>query len=414
MDYEEVKAYLYGLMSYGASYGIDRMRLLSRLLGNPEKTFPVIHVAGTNGKGSVCAMLEGIYRQNGYRTGLFTSPHLVRLEERIQVDREPIPEYQFIEYIEYLKSMAESSNFENEGLRPSFFEMLNAVGFLHFSKQKIDIGIIETGLGGRFDSTNILEPLVSVITSISRDHTEILGENLESIAMAKAGIIKPGKPVVLGPMPVEAEIVIRGVACEQNSPVFSVEEAYGKDLEDYPLTGLQGTYQRSNAATALLVSHVIKDSFSIDADVSLQGLKIVDWPGRWQSMSVGGNRLILDCAHNEEGAKGLAENLKLLIQEEGRKPIIIVGVLGAYRARAIMPIVAQYAETIILVEPKNSKAVGINALKSLMPSSFTGTIAEGSVEDLFPSPFVFNIETEGRTIVATGSIYLIGEIMERV
>lgn len=414
MDYEGVKAYLYGLMSYGATYGIDRMRLLSQLLGNPEKRFPIIHVAGTNGKGSVCAMLEAIYRQNGYRTGLFTSPHLVRLEERIQVNRKPILEYEFIEYIEHIKRIAESSDFENEELRPSFFEILNAAGFLYFSNQKIDIGIIETGLGGRFDSTNIVDPLVSVITSISHDHTEILGESLESIALAKAGIIKPGKPVVLGPMPDEAEAVIRHVAQQQNSPVFYVEEVYGKNIEDYPITALQGTYQRINAATAVLAAQVLKCNFPIDDLISLLSLKTVDWPGRWQFINIGGNKLILDCAHNEAGAKGLAENLKLLIQEERQKPIIIVGVLGEYRAAAIMPIVAQYAETIILVEPENPKAISANALKALIPKSFTGSIQKGSIQDLFPSSSACSVETKGHSIVATGSIYLIGEIMKRI
>lgn len=408
MDYEKVKSYLYGLIKYGASYGIDRMRLLSQLLENPEGKFPIIHVAGTNGKGSVCAMLETIYRQNGYRTGLFTSPHLVRLEERIQVNRKLIPEEEFIQYIEYIKDIAEHANYENEDLRPSFFEMLNAAGFLYFAKQKIDIGIVETGLGGRFDSTNIVQPLVSVITSISHDHTEILGESLESIAMAKAGIIKPGRPVVIGLMPVEAEVVIRNVAYEQGSSISSVEEVYGKNVEGYPLTALQGNYQRCNAAIAVLVSQVIKSSFPIDDDKSLQSLKDVNWPGRWQLMNLGGNKLILDCTHNEEGSKGLAENLNLLIKKEGQKPIIIVGVLGEYRAKAIMPIVAQYAESIILIEPKNPKAVTISLLKSLIPSSFKGTVIEGSISS------ICNMQTERRSIVATGSIYLIGEIMEQI
>lgn len=413
MDYEEVRSYLYSLMSYGSSYGIDRMRLLSQKLQNPERKFPTIHVAGTNGKGSVCAMIEAIYRKNGYFTGLFTSPHLVRLEERIQVDRKSISEEKFISYIEYIKRIAESGSYEDEGLRPSFFEMLNAAGFLYFAEKKIDIGIIETGLGGRFDSTNIVESEISVITSISRDHTEILGEDIEFIAMAKAGIIKARKPVVIGLLPVEAEGIIRYIAGERNSPVFSVEEAYGKDLENYPVTLLQGTYQRSNAATAILVSQVLKKYFPINDSIALQALQNVDWPGRWQIKNIGNKKLILDCAHNEEGAKGLAENLEILIQKEGLKPIIIVGVLGLYRARTIMPIISQYAETIILVELKNPKAEGFNALRALIPEDFAGRVVESSIKDLFPFPSVCNVETKGRTIVATGSIYLVGEIMER-
>lgn len=415
MDYEEVKSYLYGLMAYGSTHGIDRMRLLSQKLGNPERQFPIIHVAGTNGKGSVCAMLEAIYRKNGYQTGLFTSPHLVQLEERIQVNRDLILRSEFIRYIEIIKEIAESLDCKNEGLQPSFFEMVNAAGFLYFAEQSVDIGIIETGLGGRFDSTNIVEPLVSVITSISRDHTEILGESIESIAMAKAGIIKPGKPVVIGPMTVEAEEVIRSEANERCSPLFSVEDVYGVKIDSYPITSLQGNYQRHNAATAILTSQVIKGSLPVDDEASLRGLQHVDWPGRWQTMNVAGHKLILDCSHNEAGAKGLAENLEILIRQEGQKPIIIVGVLGEYRAKAMMPIVSQYADVIILVQPNNPRAIGTNFLKGFIPKAFSGLILEEkSIKKLFSSHSFCTIFTEGCPIVATGSIYLIGEIMEQI
>lgn len=232
--------------------------------------------------------------------------------------------------------------------------------------------------------------------------------------MAKAGIIKSGKPVVIGPMDAEAEAVIRSVAHEQNSRVFSVEEAYGSNLEDYLLTSLHGAYQRTNAATAILVSQVIKSRFPVDDETALQSLQSVDWPGRWQVVNIGGSKLILDCAHNEAGAKGLAENLELLIKEEGTKPIVIVGVLGEYRAKAMMPIVAQYADTIILAQPNTPRAIEIQSLKKLIPSTFTGQILERDIKDLFPSHSICNIHTEGRAIVATGSIYLIGEIMEQI
>lgn len=414
MDYEHLKSYLYGLMNYGTTYGVDRMRLLVDKIGHPEQKFPVIHVAGTNGKGSVCAMLEAIYRKNGYRTGLFTSPHLVHLTERIQVDRKVISEQEMIQYIEYLKDIVEGLHREHPNECPSFFEIINAVGFLYFSKEKVDIGIIETGLGGRFDSTNVVDPLISVITSISKDHTEILGDSLESIAFAKAGIIKPGKPVVIGRLGPEAKAIILDIAREKKSHVFSVEEAFGNDWERYPETSLQGTYQRNNAATAILVADVLKKSFPIDEDIAREALKDVDWPGRWQTVALGNNKLILDCAHNEAGAEVLGENLEHLIKEEGKKPIIIVGVLGAYRAKAIIPIVAKYAETIILVKPKNCKAAELELLKTLVPENFYGNVVEASVAKLFPYPNFIELNTDGRSIVATGSIYLIGEILERI
>lgn len=417
MEYEEITSYLYNLVHYGPSYGIDRMRLLTESLGNPEKKIPLIHVAGTNGKGSVCAMLAAIYQKNNYQTGLFTSPHLVRLEERIQINRKAIPKNTFIHYIKKIKQTIEGSVYETQALQPSFFEILNAAAFLYFAENNVDLAIIETGLGGRFDSTNIITPLVSVITSISHDHTEILGDSLESITLAKAGIIKAGVPVVIGPMPPEAEAIIKNIAHEQNAPLFSVEETYGTDLNNYPTSSLQGSHQRKNAATAALTANVIKKTFPINTETVLNALNDVHWPGRWQIIHLGKNKLILDCAHNESGAQALTENLQSLIQTEGQKPAILVGILGKSRAAAILPILSQYASTLILVQPNHPKATDIPTLKTLIPTTFQGQIIEGSIKDLFPSPFHLNLNVQVKstsTIVATGSIYLIGEVLEKI
>lgn len=399
MDYEEVKFYLYNLVHYGSTYGIDRMRLLSEKIGHPERAFPIIHVAGTNGKGSVCAMLEAIYRNNGYKTGLFTSPHLVRLEERIQVNRKMIPKDEFIEYVEF---------FKKEGIGPSTFEILNAIGFLYFKKSKIDIAIVETGLGGRFDSTNIVDPEITVITSISKDHTEILGDSLEEIAFAKAGIIKPEKPVVIGPLSNEVTHIIRDIAKAQQAPLFSVIEVFGKDISNYPETSLVGDYQRSNAAIALLVSRVLNKKFPVNEEKAREGLKSVDWPGRWQSKKIGKGELILDCAHNEGGAEVLGENLAALIQKRKKKPIIAVGSLNIYRAKAILEIVSKYAAEIILIKPNNPKALEKAVMKALIPDIFPGKILMGNIKDIFSEA------RKGQTVVVTGSIYLVGEVMERL
>lgn len=414
MDYNQVKSYLYGLTNYGRSYGIDRMRILAKEIGQLEQSFPVIHVAGTNGKGSVCAMLEAIYRKNGYRTGLFTSPHLIRLEERVQVDRKMISSEELVHYVEYLKVIGDPIAKKTTNLRPSMFEIMNAIAFLYFKKSEIDIGIIETGLGGQFDSTNIVNPEVSVITSISKDHTEILGESLEEIAFAKAGIIKPGKPTVIGLMEPQAEHVIRKIAQEQNSEVFSIAEIFGKNIKAYPSTSLYGTHQKANAAVALLVTRVLKEKFPVDENLANDALMEVHWPGRWQILQINSQKLILDCAHNEGGASVLDENLKLLIQQDQQKPIIIIGSLSLYRAKAILEVVTQYAETIILVKPKDPRALDTQLLKTIIPKEFKGKVLESSVEELFPSFNTLGIASKGRSILATGSIYLIGEILERL
>ena len=214
--YEAVRSYLYGLRHRGSLYGVDRMREFIRHLGHPEKAYPVVHVAGTNGKGSTCAMLESIFRQAGLKTGLFTSPHLVHQGERVQVNRQILTREEVMEYTRRLKPIAEAIEKEHTDHHPSFFEFMTGMAFLRFAEEQVDIGIFETGLGGRLDATNVLNPEVSVITSISLDHTDILGDTLEAIAAEKAGIIKPGKPVIMGLLPLEAEKVIETVAKERN------------------------------------------------------------------------------------------------------------------------------------------------------------------------------------------------------
>ncbi|MFW6218065.1 MAG: bifunctional folylpolyglutamate synthase/dihydrofolate synthase, partial [Verrucomicrobiota bacterium] len=206
-SYKETRDYLYSLRDRGSKYGIERMQRFVAELGHPERRFPVIHVAGTNGKGSVCAMLEAIYRANGYRTGLYTSPHLVHLGERVQVDRLPLTETDIVRHCERLRPVAAALGAGKPEEHPSFFEFMTAMAFLQFADAQVDLAILETGLGGRLDATNVAAPELSVITSVSLDHTELLGDSLAKIAREKAGICKPRKPVLLGRLPPEAEAV---------------------------------------------------------------------------------------------------------------------------------------------------------------------------------------------------------------
>src|SRR5580704_5435675 len=204
--YAAVQDYLFGLKTAGVKFGVDRMRILSDPIGHPERAVPCVHVAGTNGKGSVSAMVESILRASGKRTGLYTSPHLVRLGERVQVDRRLLSEDEITAFVSELQPAADLIA-SRGGLddRPSFFEFMTAMAFLQFARKRCDISVIEVGLGGRLDATNIVDPEVSVVTSIGMDHCDMLGNTLESIASEKAGIIKPGRPVVIGRMPPEAE-----------------------------------------------------------------------------------------------------------------------------------------------------------------------------------------------------------------
>ena len=190
--------YLYALRNRGSDFGLDRMIVFASLLGNPQLSFPVIHVAGTNGKGSVCSMLDAVYRANGYSVGLFSSPHLIDLGERIRVNGVNLSMHELATFVEELRPVAEEMESEQRGFHPTFFEFMTAMAFLTFQQAKVDLAIFETGLGGRLDSTNVVNPELSIITTIAKDHCSILGNEIESIAEEKAGIVKKGKPVLTG------------------------------------------------------------------------------------------------------------------------------------------------------------------------------------------------------------------------
>lgn len=412
-NYEAVKEYLYGLKHHGAKYGIDRMQLLAEALGHPERSFPVIHVAGTNGKGSTSAMLEAIYRNAGYKTGLFTSPHLIHQGERIQVNRKILSHQAIVEYTRMLKPIAEELGSRDPDCHPSFFEFMTAMAFLTFAREKVDVGIVEVGLGGRLDATNIVDPALSIITSISFDHTEILGDTLEQIASEKAGIIKTGRPLVIGRLPAEAEKVVREVAVRKSARVWSVREAFGEDASYYPQSSLSGSHQRWNAATAALAAQVLKTVLPVSIEQVDAGLASVSWAGRWDVRKVGdGKSLIFDAAHNEEGAAALEENLRLLVERTGTRPIVLCGALGERRARAVIATVCRYASELVLLRPAQPRASDFETLEAAIPSSFTGRVRRSTVREEIPSPGVCSAGVPDSCIVATGSIYLLGELME--
>ena len=250
-SYAEVRNFLFGLRNTGKTYGIERMERLAALIDHPERSYPVIHVAGTNGKGSTCAMLEALCREMGLRTGLYTSPHLIRLNERIQVDRQSIPNEAIVEKIRTLTTVAETLKEEDPDLYPSFFEFMTAAAFLHFAQKEVDVALIEVGLGGRLDATNVVHPAVTAITSIGLDHTQILGDTVEKIAAEKAGIIKPGIPVFLGNIDLGPRKVIETIAQERGAPVYYAADFPARD------TNLQGSYQADNARLAAgIVRHL--------------------------------------------------------------------------------------------------------------------------------------------------------------
>ena len=401
-DYSDILDYLYALKNRGSKYGIERMRLLLEALGHPERMFPVIHVAGTNGKGSVCAMLEAVYRDNGYKVGLFSSPHLVHLGERAQVDRQILSEAEIVRYTEQLSSIAGELGRRDPDLHPAFFEFITSMAFLRFAELPVDIACIETGLGGRLDATNVVDPELSIITTISLDHCDLLGDTLAAIAGEKAGIIKKGKPVLMGKLPLEADAVVRRVAKERGCKLYAITDRF-PDETGLPQTNLAGGFQRWNAAIATYAIEILADRFPVR---STQALEQVEWAGRWQTLELDGRKLILDATHNPEGVAVLKQNLSSLSEQ----PIIIAGTLGEDRAQSLMEVVSQHARELYLVTPKQDRATPTSFLKSCLDRD----AVETNLSALFPKAGCCAVGEPGDSIVVTGSIYLVGEVMERI
>ncbi len=416
-DYAAVTEYLFGLKAKGVRFGIDRMETFAAALGNPERSVPCVHVAGTNGKGSVSAMLDAILHEAGWRTGLYTSPHLVKLGERVQVARRILSEAEILAYTAELKPVAERISATAPDDHPSFFEFMTAMAFLQFARRECDVSVIEVGMGGRLDATNVVVPEISVITSIGFDHCEFLGNELTQIAGEKAGIIKPGRPVVIGRMPEEAEATIRRIAADRGARVVAVREEFGEEIERYPQPNLEGDYQRWNAATATLVARTLGAKWRITDDVIARGLRHVDWPGRWQRVQLGGRLTVLDASHNPEGASVLEANLVRLRQETGRAPVVITGVLGIARARPLIETICRHAAEIHFVVPHQARACSHAELEGLVPADFKargGMFYRATVEGLFPDKDRCAAGQAGDVIVVTGSIYLLGEVLARI
>jgi len=414
MDLSEKIALLCALRNHGSKFGIDRMRLLADALGNPQNSVSLVHIAGTNGKGSTAAMVESILHAHALRVGLYTSPHLLKLGERVQINRMPLSDEEICAEAENLYAVATRFGEHNDEDYPSFFEFMTAIAFRRFAQERCDAAVIETGLGGRLDATNIILPKVCAITSIGIEHTEFLGKTLAEIAREKAGIIKPNVPAVLGCIPAEAEDEIRKIARERHSRVISVREEFESETA-FPRTNLFGEHQRRNAATAWLVAKIFLEKIGkkFDEKIAREALKNIVWRARWEKILLADKRtLILDAAHNAECAAAIDVSLATLFKETKTHPKIITGILGIDRARPLVEVFAKHASELYFVRPAQDRACSFEELQSCVPQNFRGKIFETSVSALFPEKGICSIKTpHDEPIVAAGSCYLAGEII---
>ncbi len=395
MTYSEAIQFLYSLRLFGAKLGLENTFKLAALCGNPQQKLRFIHVAGTNGKGSTCAMLESVYRTAGLRVGLFTSPHLVSFRERIQIGREMISEADLVRLVEKFQKLL--AQFPKEQ-HPTFFEVITVMALDFFAEHHCELVIWETGLGGRLDATNIVTPLASVITNIALDHQQWLGDTVEKIAFEKAGIIKPGIPVITGAEDPEALAVIKKVATEKGAPITLAAAIENNALADY---------QKRNYVLAWAVINILQKQIPVSAQQITTGLKHFEWPGRLQLIEKpDGRKFLLDGAHNIAGAKVLCEAIEKRFG--AARKTLILGIFEDKDWREICATLGPLADRILAVPVASKRTANptelAEACKAANPS------AEVVVCDSL-NQAVEQTSAPGVTII-TGSLYLVGEALE--
>ena len=373
MDYCESVTYLESAARFGKKAGLDNIRRLLARLGNPQEQCHAVHVAGTTGKGSVCAMVEAVLRQAGCRTGLFTSPYLERFTERIRIDGQEIAPERVAAITSRVRQEAEAMAACGEG-NPTFFELVTALGFCAFAEAQVEWAVIETGMGGRLDATNVLQSDLAIITAIGLDHTQVLGNTVEEIAREKAGIMKPGVPVVIYPQPyAEAYAELLAAAKDRGCPAYAVREATVL-VEASGLAGqtfrllyqgrafpplhihMLGVHQCLNAATAALSCAVLAGPLGLPIQMEdiVQGLELARWPGRLEIIRTD-PVVLLDGAHNPQGAQVLRRAVEDLLPS--RNAIVVCGVMATKSARPIARELATFAQQIIATQPDSPKAL---------------------------------------------------------
>ena len=416
MTYEMALEYIHSICWKGSRPGLERTKQLLDMMGNPQERMKYIHVAGTNGKGSVCSMLSTVLKCAGYKTGLYTSPFVRYFNERMAINGQMIPNEELAEITEYVKQF--SDKMEDV---PTEFELITAIGFEYFSRNNCDIVVLETGMGGRLDSTNIISTnVLSVITGIALDHTAYLGNTVGEIATEKAGIIKKDRPVVFGGKSIEAYEAISAVANEKGSRVYSSSEVELTNIE-YSLYGcsvdcdkyknlfvsLVGDYQPSNIATALKCIDVLNtQGFEITEDNIRDGMKSVYWPARFEVINKD-PLMIYDGAHNPEGLRACIDSIKRLFG--GQKVNILSGVMKDKDVMEMLPVIAEVANEAFTVTPDNPRSMD----SKVYAEYFNGYGIKAYSFDSINAGVVCALEKSkeaGCPLVALGTLYMYGDV----
>lgn len=425
MTYSDTIDFLYGIRLFGQKLGLETMQYLLHLMGDPQNSLRFIHIAGTNGKGSVAAMLHAALSTAGYRTGLYTSPHLVSFCERFQIDGQPIAESDVIRLVEEIKPLLEQVGAHPEFHAPTFFEAITAIALQYFREQKVDVVVWETGLGGRLDATNIVTPLVSVLTNIAFDHTQYLGETLSQIAMEKCGIIKQGVPVVTACAAPEALAVIRKTAAARAShltiigqEVRAVRLSENEQYQRVKLTGtrdeygplmipLLGEHQTVNCATA--VAALEATGLSLTPRQVQEGLAQTTWPGRFQIVRHNPT-VVLDGAHNAAAAEKLAATLREHFANQ--ELTLVLGVLRDKNYDQMCQILAPLATRVLCVPVNSERTCDPDQLARWCKAA--NATAQVSVRRNVAEAYTEATKRKEGGIVITGSLFLVGEALDRL
>ena len=408
--------WLYSLEARGEIYKLERMENALALIGNPHRKLRSVHIAGTKGKGSVAAMLDSVLRAAGMRVGLYTKPHLVNLSERTRIDGAEMPARRMLDYIESLRAI-----YDRAGLALTFFEFTVAMMFLYFAEEHVDIAVVETGLGGRLDSTNVITPILSVITPIGFDHMEYLGYTIPAIAAEKGGIIKTEVPVVIGARDHEARATLSSIAAQRRSAMRLVDRdytfrshapAHRIDYEGLALSladvelGLAGPFQHENAAITLATIEQLRaQGYGISEEAIRRGLRDVYWPGRFDIVSRD-PVVILDCAHNELSVSALLETISVELSPSLR-PHLVFGCLASKQWERMATMLAPRVADVTLTMAKPKNPLDPDQLAPIFSQHVPTRIERDPMTAI--DRVVKEID-HSEVVLATGSVYLIGEI----
>lgn len=420
MNYVEAIEYIHSVNWVFCKPGLERVSELCHRLGDPQDKLKFIHVAGTNGKGSFCAMTDSILRRAGYKVGLFTSPYIVEFNERMRINGENISNDELCELVDIVKPIADQMSD-----KPTEFELITALAFLYFARNNCDVVVLECGLGGRLDATNIIKtPILSVITGIALDHTSILGDTVEKIAAEKAGIIKKDVPVLWCGKDIGAQEVITERASEVGAPISVIDRGTlrvnkmtlgGTNFDFGDRRGMNlsllGTYQPENATNVLTaIDMLINMGFEIDDEAVFAGLNEVKWPARFEIISHS-PLVIADGGHNPEGIDSAVKSISTYFGDE--RVGIITGVMADKDYNYMAGRIASVADKVFCLTPDNPRALDASEYAKIFTGLGVNAAAYGSVDEAVNAAIIWARE-ENKSIISLGSLYMYGEVAKAV